>query len=202
VIEERNRVARELHDSAKQKAFAALAQLGAVNGILDHNIPNARIHLLEAENLVYDVLQELTFLIQEMYPLALQEKGLVNVLDDYIFEWKNRNDIVAELHIKNTIAMELESEQAIYRMIQEALANIARHSKAKHVNISLNFDKDSLFVTVEDDGQGFDRDQNPNGMGLRTIIERAEQIGGQAAIRSQIGLGTVVQIEIPIVKNA
>ncbi len=202
VIEERNRVARELHDSAKQKAFAALAQLGAVNGILDHNIPNARIHLLEAENLVYDVLQELTFLIQEMYPLALQEKGLVNVLDDYIFEWKNRNDIVAELHIKNTIAMELESEQAIYRMIQEALANIARHSKAKHVNISLNFDKDSLFVTVEDDGQGFDSDQNPNGMGLRTIIERAEQIGGQAAIRSQIGLGTVVQIEIPIVKNA
>ncbi len=57
-------------------------------------------------------------------------------------------------------------------------------------------------MTVEDDGQGFDRDQNPNGMGLRTIIERAEQIGGQAAIRSQIGLGTVVQIEIPIVKNA
>ncbi len=202
VIEERNRVARELHDSAKQKAFAALAQLGAVNGILDHNIPNARIHLLEAENLVYDVLQELTFLIQEMYPLALQEKGLVNVLDEYIFEWKNRNDIVAELHVKNTIAMELESEQAIYRIMQEALANIARHSKAEHVNISLNFDKDTLFVTVEDDGQGFDRDQNPNGMGLRTIIERAEQIGGQATIRSQIGQGTVVQIEIPIVKNA
>ena len=201
VIEERNRVARELHDSAKQKAFAALAQLGAVNGILDHNIPNARTHLLEAENLVHDVLQELTFLIQEMYPLALKEKGLVNVLDDYVFEWKNRNDINANLHITNATPMTLEAEQAVYRMIQEVLSNIARHSKAEQVNISLRFDETALSVTIEDDGQGFDNAQKPNGLGLRTIIERAEQVGGQAAIRSQIGQGTTVQIEIPFTGN-
>ena len=73
VIEERNRVARDLHDSAKQKAFAALAQLGTVSGIFTRDPENAQFHLSEAENLVYEVIQELTFLLQKMYTMALKE---------------------------------------------------------------------------------------------------------------------------------
>ena len=76
VMEERNRLARDLHDSAKQKAFAALAQLGTARGILNGHDKSVSLHLGEAENLVSDVIQELTFLVQEIYPIALQEKGL------------------------------------------------------------------------------------------------------------------------------
>ena len=75
VMEERNRLARDLHDSAKQKAFAALAQLGTARGILNGHGNSVTMHLNEAENLVTDVIQELTFLVQEIYPIALQEKG-------------------------------------------------------------------------------------------------------------------------------
>ena len=130
VMEERNRLARDLHDSAKQKAFAALAQLG--NGTRHFKWKwKFRLHciLSEAENLVSDVIQELTFLVQEIYPIALQEKGLATTLREYIFEWENRNDITVKLVIRNERRLPLEVEQAIYRVTQEALANVARHSQ-------------------------------------------------------------------------
>jgi len=198
VIEERNRVARDLHDSAKQKAFAALAQLGAVSGILKSDPSNAWSHLGEAENLVYEVIQELTFLIQEMYPMALKEKGLATTLREYIFEWENRNGVMINLVIQNAQRMPLETEQAIYRMIQEALANVARHSQADQVNVSLIYNSESVAVTVEDNGLGFDAKTKASGMGLRIINERAESIGGRACIESEAGHGTKVVITAPL----
>ena len=198
VVEERNRVARDLHDSAKQKAFAALAQLGAVNGILKKDPSNAWSHLMEAENLVYEVIQELTFLIQEMYPMALKEKGLATTLREYIFEWENRNGVMIDLNIQNARRMDLEKEQAIYRMIQEALANVARHSQSDKVDVSLVYASDAVAVTVSDNGIGFDSRQKSGGMGLRIIEERAESIGGQACVESKPGAGTKIVITAPL----
>ncbi len=198
VIEERNRVARDLHDSAKQKAFAALAQLGAVSGILKSDPSNAWSHLSEAENLVYEVIQELTFLIQEMYPMALKEKGLATTLREYVFEWENRNGVMINLAIQNAQRMPLETEQAIYRMIQEALANVARHSQADLVNVSLVYNSETVILTVEDNGLGFDAARKAGGMGLRIINERVKSIGGQACIESEPGKGTKIMITAPL----
>jgi ligand-binding sensor domain-containing protein/signal transduction histidine kinase len=198
VIEERNRVARDLHDSAKQKAFAALAQLGAVSGILKSDPSNAWSHLGEAENLVYEVIQELTFLIQEMYPMALKEKGLATTLREYVFEWENRNGVMINLDIQNARRMPLETEQAMYRMIQEALANVARHSQADQVNVSLVYNSESIALTVEDNGLGFNSNHRSGGMGLRIIKERAETIGGQASVESALGHGTKIVITAPL----
>jgi len=198
VIEERNRVARDLHDSAKQKAFAALAQLGAVSGIFKSDPANAWSHLSEAENLVYEVIQELTFLIQEMYPMALKEKGLATTLREYVFEWENRNGVMIDLAIQNARRMPLETEQAIYRMIQEALANVARHSQAEQVNVSLVYNSDTVTLSVEDNGLGFDSKHKLAGMGLRIIKERAESIGGQACVESEPGKGTKIMITAPL----
>ena len=198
MIEERNRVARDLHDSAKQKAFAALAQLGAVSGILKNDPNSAWTHLGEAENLVYEVIQELTFLIQEMYPMALKEKGLATTLREYVFEWENRNGVMINLDIENPRRLDLEMEQAIYRMTQEALANVARHSQSDKVDVSLKYNDDCVAVTVEDNGQGFDVQHRSGGMGLRIIKERAESLGGQACIESEPGVGTKVVITAPL----
>ena len=198
VIEERNRVARDLHDSAKQKAFAALAQLGAVSGILKNDPNSAWSHLGEAENLVYEVIQELTFLIQEMYPMALKEKGLATTLREYVFEWENRNGVMINLVIQNARRMPLETEQAVYRMIQEALANVARHSQADQVDVSLVYAPDCIALTVEDNGCGFNSNHKSGGMGLRIIRERAEAIGGQACVESVLGQGTKVMITAPL----
>jgi ligand-binding sensor domain-containing protein/signal transduction histidine kinase len=198
VIEERNRVARDLHDSAKQKAFAALAQLGAVSGILKTDPSHAWSHLGEAENLVYEVIQELTFLIQEMYPMALKEKGLATTLREYVFEWENRNGVMINLVIQNARRMPLEMEQAMYRMIQESLANVARHSQADKVDVSLIYNPDNIELTVEDNGLGFNSNNRSGGMGLRIIKERAETIGGHAYVESAPGLGTKIMITAPL----
>jgi len=208
VMEERNRLARDLHDSAKQKAFAALAQLGTVNGMAKAVpagpvIPiGAEQHLSEAENLVYEVIQELNFLIQEIYPIALQEKGLPTVLREYIFEWENRNDIVANLMIQNERRLQLETEQAIYRVIQEALANVSRHSQAKRVDISLVYNPDLLQVAMADDGCGFNVNQKATGLGFRSMRERIISVRGTFQIQSAPGQGTRIIIQIPLKANS
>jgi len=198
VVEERNRLARDLHDSAKQKAFAALAQLGTANGILKTRPEAVKSHLKEAETLVSEVIQELTFLIQEIYPIALQEKGLPITLREYVFEWENRNDTEVKLTVRNERSLPLETEQAIYRIIQEALANVARHSRAKRVEVSLVYEMDSLQALIADDGCGFDMEQRANGMGFRSMRERITSIRGTLQIQSAPGQGTRLIIQLPI----
>jgi signal transduction histidine kinase len=197
VMEERNRLARDLHDSAKQKAFAALAQLGTARGILNGHENSATIHLNEAENLVTDVIQELTFLVQEIYPIALQEKGLATTLREHIFEWENRNDIPVQLVTHNGRHLPLEVEQALYRITQEALANVARHSHARRVDVSLLYSSDSIQLSVSDDGCGFDTNVK-HGMGLRSIRERVSSIRGTVQVQSAPGQGTRLIVQVPI----
>ena len=198
VMEERNRLARDLHDSAKQKAFAALAQLGTANGIIRTKPEGVIPHLNEAETLVYEVIQELTFLIQEIYPIALQEKGLPTTLREYVFEWENRNDAVVNLTVQNERPLPLEVEQAVYRFIQEALANVSRHSKAGRVDISVVYNPESLQVIVADDGHGFDMNQKAKGMGFRSMRERISSIRGTVQIQSAPGQGTRLIAQLPI----
>jgi ligand-binding sensor domain-containing protein/signal transduction histidine kinase len=220
VMEERNRLARDLHDSAKQKAFAALAQLGTAKGVLNangngngngnghghengngngkENGNSANIHLSEAENLVSDVIQELTFLVQEIYPIALQENGLATTLREYIFEWENRNDIAMQFTTRDERRLPLEVEQAIYRVAQEALANVARHSQAKRVDVSLVYSDDSVQLSVSDNGCGFNINPKSQGMGLRSIRERVSSIHGTVQIQSAPGHGTRLLVQVPI----
>jgi signal transduction histidine kinase/streptogramin lyase len=198
VMEERNRLARDLHDSAKQKAFAALAQLGTARGILNGHGNSATMHLSEAENLVTDVIQELTFLVQEIYPIALQEKGLPTTLREYIFEWENRNDVTVQLSTRNERRLPIDVEQAIYRVSQEALANVARHSHARRVDMSLVYNSDSVQLSVSDDGCGFDVNLKIHGMGLRSIRERVSSIHGTVQIQSAPGQGTRLLVQVPM----
>ena len=207
VMEERNRLARDLHDSAKQKAFAALAQLGTARGRLNnenggngngHN--GAFVHLNEAENLVSDVIQELTFLVQEIYPIALQEKGLPATLKEYVYEWENRNEIKINLTMENERRLPLGLEQAIYRVAQESLANIARHSRANKVDMSLMYNGETLQLSIADDGCGFDLETKGRGLGLRSIRERISSVHGTMQIQSAPGQGTRLFATVPTEK--
>lgn len=201
VIEERNRLARDLHDSAKQKAFAAMAQLGAAQGVLRKNPPSARTHLEEAENLVYEVIQELTFLIQEMYPVALKDRGLISALREYLYEWENRADIPVQMQVEGGQRLPLYIEQAIYRLVQEALANVARHSAAGRVELQLVFREGWFELTIRDDGCGFDPETARQGIGLRSMQERVAAMEGTLEIYSSPGRGTRIRVQVPIQVN-
>ena len=154
------------------------------------------MHLAEAENLVTDVIQELTFLVQEIYPIALQEKGLVTTLREHIFEWENRNDINIQLITRNVQRLPLEVEQALYRITQEALANVARHSHARRVDVSLAYNSDSVQLSISDDGCGFVVNSK-HGMGLRSIRERVGSIHGTMQIQSAPGQGARLLVQVP-----
>lgn len=198
IVEERNRLARDLHDSAKQKAFAALAQLGAAKGLIHSDVRRAKNALGEAENLVYEVIEELSFLIQEMYPAALKEKGLAAVLREYVFEWENRGEIQASLVIHGDQRLPLEVEQALYRVVQEALANVARHSRASQVEITVDYQPEGIQVCIHDNGCGFDPEQKPIGMGLQSMQARVSKIGGTLTIESAPGKGTRLCTRAPV----
>ena len=195
---ERNRLARELHDSAKQQAFAAAAQIGGVRSLISRDPSAAEKHLVEAENIIDQLRRELTGLIFELRPAALEGQGLVPALESYTQEWSRQNGIDTELRVQAERSLPLEIEQASFRIVQEALANAARHSKAKSVEIALRYHQNHLILAVSDDGQGFDPKVRTDGFGLRSMKQRTESLGGQFVIEAAPGCGATLTSKVPI----
>jgi two-component system, NarL family, sensor histidine kinase LiaS len=196
-LAERDRLARDLHDSVKQQVFAASMQLGAAISLLDVKREVVRQHLMEAENLANQVLQELTTLIQELRPLALQDKGLTAAMREYVATWSRQQGITAEMHAVDICAIPLEIEEALWRVAQEALSNIARHSHASKVEVSLTCEQGSVRLAVVDNGQGFDNVATASGVGLHSMQERLQALGGTLTVQSKTGEGTRVLAQCP-----
>ena len=201
VLEERNRLARDLHDSVKQQTFAASAQLGAAKAHFQNNPQQALYHLGEAEILIGQVRQELTDLIQELRPVEMKGKGLLPAIKEYTDNWSKRNHILLNMTIRGERSLPLNVEKSLFRILQEALANVAWHSRANKVDIVFNFRSDFLLLTIRDDGDGFVVDQpRKQGMGLRSMRERAELISGELIIDSRIDMGTKIILKYPYQK--
>ena len=198
VSEERNRLARDLHDSAKQEALAASFHLGTALTLYESDPESAKSHLVEADNLVDSVRGELTDLIHELRPQSMNGKSFGETLNEYIIEWAHQTGIEANLNVEGYIDMSLETKQAIFRLMQEALANVTRHSAADKVDVSMSFKDDVVEFCINDDGQGFDVNQQHDGMGLDSMRERVESLGGDFNLHSEIGQGTQVCVIIPI----
>jgi len=198
IMEERNRLARDLHDSAKQQAFAASAQLAAARARWHQNREAAEAHLQEAEVLVDRVRQELTDLIQELRPPTFRGDGLAAALRDYAFDWGNQNGIRTTAQLCYERELPPESEQTLFRIAQEALANVARHSHANQVLVSLQYRAHQVSLTIQDNGCGFDSSLEQFGVGLCSMRERARIIGGCLSIASAAGTGTTVEVTVPV----
>jgi signal transduction histidine kinase len=203
VSEERNRLARELHDSAKQQAFAAAFQLGAAISKLDRDADKEEIRnkLLEAQNTIHIVQKELTDLIHELRPPDMEGRQLQEAIQQYATEWAHQNDIEVFIEVEPDQNLALEQKQALYRVVQEAMANIAKHSQASRVEIGLKYFERGIQLEVIDDGIGFDVYKPRSGMGLNSIKERVEALAGQLKISSQSGEGTQIRIVLPLIKK-
>ena len=198
VSEERNRLARDLHDSAKQEALAASFQLGTALTLFEQDPAMAKNHLVEADHLVDSVRRELTDLIHELRPPTTNGKQLDETLNEYLIEWAHQTGIEATLTVDGIIDLPLETKQAIYRIMQEGLANVARHSAAAVVEVLMEFGENSVNFCISDDGAGFDPHQSYEGMGLDSMRERAESLQGVFRIESEPGRGTKICISFPI----
>jgi len=192
-LEERGRLARDLHDSVKQQVFATSLQIAAARALIGKDGDAAAEHLRQAGDLVRRSQKELNVLIHEMRPAALEGKGLAAALRDYAAEWSRGSEIPCEVHVRGERETPLEVEQALFRVAQEALANVAKHSGAKGVEVDLHYDADALALRVADDGRGFDASKtNGSGFGLHSMSERLAALGGSLKIESAVGGGTRV----------
>jgi NarL family two-component system sensor histidine kinase LiaS len=197
VSEERNRLARDLHDSAKQQALAASFQIGTALTLFESDAQTAKSHLDEADRLVDSVRKELTDLIHELRPQAMNGKDIAETINDYAIEWAHQSGIEVHVDVQEPVGLSLEVKQALFRILQESLANIARHSSAEFVDIMLRVDEDIQLV-VKDDGQGFDTQLEHDGMGLQSMRERAESLTGSFTVESMPGEGTRVSVTFPV----
>jgi NarL family two-component system sensor histidine kinase LiaS len=191
-MEERTRLSRDLHDSVKQQVFAVNMQIGTALALLDDQKEATRNHLLEAETLAHQAQQELTTLIRELRPIALQDnKGLAVALQDYVTNWGRQYDIVTEIQIAETCALPPPVEEALLRVTQEALSNIARHSQATSAILTLACEQGQALLSITDNGRGFDTtNKNGAGVGLHSMQERMQALGGRVVIESRVGEGT------------
>jgi signal transduction histidine kinase len=198
VSEERNRLARDLHDSAKQEALAASFHLGTALTLFERDPQSAKNHLIEADNLVDSVRGDLTDLIHELRPPSMNGDNFDETLNEYLVEWAHQTGIGANLNVEGFVDLSLEIKQAIYRILQESLANVARHSSSDQVEVAIEYGDHSLQIAIIDNGIGFNTQQHYDGIGLNSMRERAESYNGDFTIESVLGQGTKIVVTFPI----
>ena len=190
VVEERNRLARDLHDSVKQQVFAISMQLSAARTSL-HEDDKAYPSVIQAEKLAQQAGAELTTLIQQLRPPVLEQKSLSEAIKVHVNDWMHQSNIETDLNI-GEVSVSPDGEQALFRVLQEALANVARHSQANKVWVTLKSENDHVTLTIKDNGIGYDTKRITKGIGLDSMKERLAGVNGNLETSSLRTQGTTV----------
>ncbi|MFQ3662346.1 MAG: sensor histidine kinase [Chloroflexaceae bacterium] len=198
-LDERNRLARELHDSVSQELFSLTMLAAAARRTLPTRPDLTADRLVEIEESARRALEETRSLIFALRPAALDGRGLAPALRDLMAALHERQGLSINLRITGERPLPLEHEQALFRIVQEALANVARHSGVREARVALQYNDDVVTLEVRDNGRGFDPTaaRNPRAIGLHSMAERAEALGGRITIRSAPGQGTTISVSLP-----
>jgi two-component system, NarL family, sensor histidine kinase LiaS len=194
-LAERTRMSRDLHDSIKQQIFALATQIGAALTLFDHKHDETHAHLEIASELAYQVRQELTTLIQELRPPVEGEKEFVQALQDELDRWSRQSGIEVDIKLQGEPRLPGAIARELLRVVQEALSNVARHSQATRVQFSLKQEQEQIAIGIVDNGCGFDPTKiSSQSVGLRSMQERLEEIGGTFQLQSRAGQGTQIMV--------
>jgi len=198
--EERRKIARELHDAISQQLFAISTTVSAVSKMMDTKPEEAKRYFTVIEKMVNDAQQELRALIMHLRPVSLEEhslkEGIQNLLDELV-----------EKHQHMTISTELQNiegiphgiENNIFRVTQEAISNIMRHSKATSFSVRLFQKEKVMHLIIEDNGIGIKEDnRKKTSYGMLTMKERIEEVGGRFDVITFPGKGTRIEVRVPI----
>jgi PAS domain S-box-containing protein len=202
--EERQQIAHELHDEFGQ--LLAVASMGAKR--LCARIPNDQQDLREAaDQLVGDVdraIQTMRTMQKGLHPTVLDHLGLDAAIDLLVSEYQERTGIACNLDMEGApFLLDAERARAVYRIIQEALTNVARHADAAEVDITVHHNGSGLRLEIADDGRGIEAGKAvaPTSYGLMGMRKRAELCGGQMEIRARSGGGTVIAVRVPLERS-
>ena len=192
---ERKRVARDLHDEVNQSLTAILLRLEALAQVAP---PRLRDELAETKGLANQAMGELLQLARQLRPTALDDHGFVPAIEEQLRRFKAQHGIDTRLSTEGDLS-ELGSDQqlVLYRVTQEALNNIARHARAKHVSVQIDRADGKVALKVKDDGSGFVVRDTERGLGLDGMAERARLVNGEFAVNSRPGRGTTLTLRVP-----
>jgi two-component system sensor histidine kinase UhpB len=194
--EERRRLARDLHDEVNQALTAILLRLQAVSQDAPSEVVD---ELAEVRKLVNQAMEELLRLARQLRPTALDDHGLYSAIESQARRFSSQTGIATDLRTHGEPAeLDEDREIAVFRIAQEALANVARHAEASRVDIDLvRVGERGIEMTVRDDGRGFATNGSADGLGLNGMVERARLMGGELEIDSRPGGGTAVSLRVP-----
>jgi signal transduction histidine kinase len=199
--EERYRIARELHDGAGQSLTALKISLKLVQADLPPESLSLYENLQEAISLVGETEQQVRLVVHGLRPPALDILGLNLALEDLCYEFARRTKLVVDYAGADAPVLPGAITINLYRILQEALTNVAKHAQASHVWVTLHCDSDRVTLSVEDDGRGFDPGSKlfgqPGGVGLLGMRERLALLGGSLEIEAQPGRGTRLMAQAP-----
>lgn len=204
VLEERTRLAREIHDTLAQQLTGIVLQLEAAQTLIDRGSDRAQATVTAAHELARSALQEARRSVWNLRPASLASTGLVAALEREVRAFGERTGIAARFRthsLPRRLSLAPAAEVAMLRIAQEALANAARHSGAEHVDVELRADLGQLALSVRDDGSGFDVAASPardDCFGLQGMRERIRLAGGNLLVASSPGAGTDVTAHIPL----
>jgi signal transduction histidine kinase len=199
VMEERQRLARELHDSITQLLYSQVLFAGAGQRLLPaESSENLQQHLQRIEQGAQQALKEMRLLVYELRPSVYLQEGLVSALRYRLEAVERRSGMNASLRVEGRLSLDEALELALYRIAEEALNNTLKHSSAENVTIKIQESGERLLLVIEDDGRGFDPEmvRLTAGMGLQNIRDRVQALQGQLHIQSDPDQGTRITVEI------
>lgn len=196
VFEERERIAKELHDGVIQSLFAVGMSLQGLSAILQSEEATRRLDAAVED--IDHAIRDLRNYIFGLRPGILADRHLDQAIRELVSEFGSRTGVVAMADIEPQVAAELSARAAdIVQLVREALSNIGRHGAATTCRVSLRRKGAGILLEVDDDGRGFEVDQIAWGMGLTNLAARIEAMGGEFSIESVIGEGTTVRASLP-----
>jgi signal transduction histidine kinase len=200
IVEERNRLARELHDSVSQRMFGVILTAQAALTLLDRDPEAGREQVVRVRELAQEAADELRSVVFELRPPALEREGLATALRKHV-------DVLCRVHGRD-VGLRIdgplpsftpEAEGHVFRIAQEALSNAIRHADATTIDVRLEGADGTVTLEVVDDGAGFDPEAGrarSRSLGLTSMEERALAVGGRLDVRSSPGQGTAVRLEV------
>ena len=200
VVEERNRLARELHDSLTQTLFSISLTAEAAGMSMERDAAAARKELEQVRDLARGAVQEMRSLIFELRPAELEADGLVPTLQKHVDVLRRVTGRQIEFRVDGYVRQPAGVEKELFRIAQEALNNSIRHAQAGRIDVTLANRDGRIRLVVADDGTGFDTADptvRARRLGLTSMTERAEDLGGGLTIDSAAGTGTRVEVEVP-----
>jgi len=203
-LKERSKLARDLHDSVTQTIYSMTLTTEATRHLLDRDPSRVPSQMDMLQELSKNALAEMRSLIFELRPTAAAEIGLVQALRSHFQSIEKQSGLSVTFDVVGETDITGDRSERLFRIIQEALNNVVKHAQVDEASVTLRFEDEVTSISIEDQGQGFNLetlDTGQNQMGLSSMRERVDMLGGTLSIDSQPGIGTSVKVLIPATKN-